>query len=124
MKRVLFAFALLFAFNAFAEEQVDIIPALVKKLEERDLTIQELRAANLDLLVTNLGLKQANAELRRSLQKSNKALYSLRIKYQKLMEEAAENSLKSVSKSTEELKDNAIANIRSVLQSLDKKLAK
>lgn len=83
----------------------DAVIVLVKKLEERDALIQELRNTSeaLHLQVTLLSLKLDNA---------NRELYAMRIKYQKI-----------VSKQSTEYRAATIASIRSALKTLDKKLS-
>lgn len=106
------------AFNVFAEEQnvttaqEDAVTKLVQKLNERDLTIAELKEANLDLLVQNVGLKKANEELRKALSKKTNEYERLLKKYKTL----------SVSK-MEEARVATIKETRAMLQSLDRKLA-
>lgn len=118
MKKFFAVVLVVFAFNVWAEEQTvttaqeDAVVKLVQKLNERDLTIAELKEANLDLLVQNVGLKKANEELRKALSKKTNEYERLLRKYKLL----------SVSK-MEEARAATINEARAILQSLDKKLA-
>ena len=67
--------------HAETTAQDDAVQKLIKKLEERDATIEELRAANLDLLVKNVGLEAANKELRAALKKKDASLKALTQRY-------------------------------------------
>jgi regulator of replication initiation timing len=118
MKKLFAVVLAVIAFNVFAEEQTtttaqeDAIVKLVQKLNERDLTIAELKEANLDLLVQNVGLKKANEELRKALSTKTNEYERLLKKYKTL----------SVSK-MEEARVATIKEARAMLQSLDRKLA-
>lgn len=83
--------------TAFAEEHVSnepdeiaLIAELKSKLQERDLTIQEMREAQLDLLVENLSLKEANQKLRGMLRVSQKDVAYWQNKSAQLRKDAEE----------------------------------
>lgn len=91
----------------------DAIQILVKKLEERDLTLQEMREANLDLLVQNVGLKRANESLRIALKKKTAECNAWMNKYKDLAKSKMEDWKKS-----------SIVETRNMLKAVDSKLEK
>lgn len=63
----------------------DAVQQLVIKLEARDLTIRELKESNLDLVVKNMELDEANRYLRSVLSSSEKKAHQLQKKYNHLV---------------------------------------
>lgn len=61
----------------------DAVALLMVKLNERDLTVQELQQLNLNLQVENLSLKEINAKLRKQLAAKTSELKKLKKEYQK-----------------------------------------
>ncbi len=117
-KLILVVLLSVFAFNAFAEDQQyvplsdSVILSLQKKLEERDLTIRELEALNLSLLVENIGLQDANVKLRQALINRTRSFSELQKKYSNL-----------ASKKVAEVQKDSIKEIRSILKNLDQRLS-
>lgn len=66
----------------------DAVAVLMAKLNERDLTIQELQKLNLDLQVDNLNLKEINAKLRKQLASKTAEVKRLKVECQKAAEGA------------------------------------
>ena len=66
----------------------DAVAMLMTKLNERDLTIQELQKLNLDLQVDNLNLKEINAKLRKQLASKTAEIKRLKADCQKAAEGA------------------------------------
>lgn len=66
----------------------DAVAMLTAKLNERDLTIQELQKLNLDLQIDNLNLKEINAKLRKQLASKTAEIKRLKADCQKAAEGA------------------------------------
>lgn len=74
----------------------DAVALLMAKLNERDLTVQELQKLNLDLQVENLSLKEINAKLRKQLAAKTKEIKKMKAEYQKAAEGAYKNAIMQI----------------------------
>lgn len=68
--------------------QDDAVALLMVKLNERDLTVQELQRLNMDLKTENLTLKEINAKLRKQLAARTAEVKRLKASCQKATESA------------------------------------
>lgn len=126
MKKIIAAVLFAVSFNAFANDlalppgdtalikvQEAQIQELEKKLAERDLTIQELQSANLDLLCENVTLKEANNKLRAVLANNRKELIAMKAKYNEVQLKAAAYK-KQAEKKIEEVRGQLIRQFKAV----------
>lgn len=104
MKKIILVLLLSFCLPVFAAESVSVDPndgvvVLIEKLKQKDIEIEALKDSNLNLLVSNLTLKETNKKLRLELDRYKKSATSAK----KTTLDSIRESLKNLDKQIQKL---------------------
>lgn len=137
MKKLIAVLLVLVSVSVFAEEackfkseaEESAVVILIEKLKARDLTIKELSEKNLELMVDKIHLqdiqealndkvitlKEANAQLRASLKKTNSAM----VTYKNQAAKATKVVYKQASEQASKAKKESVKAVRDAIKALD-----